>query len=59
MGVELHNVVPDKPAYADEYSLLEKFKFATMPRFVDHLLALPKDDVEFDRLPFSAREVEL
>ena len=23
-----------------------------------HLLALPKDDLEFERLPFSSREVE-
>jgi prevent-host-death family protein len=44
---------------ADEYTRLEKLKSASMPRFVDHLLALPKDDVEFERLPFSAREVEL
>jgi len=43
---------------ADEYSRLEKFKTASMPRFVDHLLALPKDDVEFERLPFNSREVE-
>lgn len=43
---------------ADEYHRLEKFKAAAMPRFVEHLLALPKDDVEFDRLPFNSREVE-
>ena len=43
---------------ADEYLRLEKFKAASMPRFVDHLLALPKDDVEFERLPFTSREVE-
>lgn len=43
---------------ADEYERLEKFKAASMPRFVDHLLALPKDDVEFERLPFTSREVE-
>jgi len=43
---------------ADEYERLEKFKAASMPRFVDHLLALPKDDVEFERLPFASREVE-
>jgi len=44
---------------ADEYLRLEKFKAATMPRFVDHLLALPKDDAEFERLPFQSREIEL
>ncbi len=43
---------------ADEYLRLEKSKAAVMPRFVDHLLALPKDDVEFERLPFQSREVE-
>jgi prevent-host-death family protein len=43
---------------ADEYMRLEKLKSASMPRFVDHLLALPKDDVEFERLPFNFREVE-
>jgi prevent-host-death family protein len=43
---------------ADEYSRLEKFKSAVMPRFVDHLLALPKDDAGFERLPFNSREVE-
>lgn len=43
---------------ADEYERLEKFKSASMPRFVDHLLALPKDDVEFERLPFTSREVK-
>lgn len=43
---------------ADEYERLEKFKDIVMPRFVDHLLALPKDDGAFDRLPFNSREVE-
>ena len=43
---------------ADEYVRLEKFKAASMPRFVDHLLALPKDDAEFERLPFKSRAVE-
>ncbi len=43
---------------ADEYLRLEKFKTAALPSFVDHLLALPKDDMEFQRLPFNSREVE-
>ena len=42
---------------ADEYVRLEKLKAVSMPRFVEHLLALPKDDAEFDRLPFTTREV--
>ena len=41
-----------------EYLRLEKFKAASRPSFVEHLLALPKDDVEFERLPFITREVE-
>jgi prevent-host-death family protein len=43
---------------ADEYERLEKLKNLALPRFVDHLLALPKDDGEFERLPFNSREVE-
>lgn len=43
---------------ADEYMRFEKFKAAAMPRFVDHLLAMPKDDEEFERLPYVSREVE-
>ena len=43
---------------ADEYMRLEKFKVAAMPRFVDHLLGMPKDDEEFERLPYVSREVE-
>ena len=43
---------------ADEYIRFERFKAAATPRFVDHLLALPKDDEEFVRLPFHCREVE-
>lgn len=43
---------------ADEYLRLEKLKTASLPSFVDHLLALPKDDLEFERVPFQSREVE-
>jgi antitoxin Phd len=43
---------------ADEYYSLEKLKAISLPGFVDHLLALPKDDGEFERLPFTSREVE-
>lgn len=43
---------------ADEYERLEKCNAAAMPRFVDHLLALPRDDGEFERLPFHSRKVE-
>ena len=43
---------------ADEYRRLEAGHDATRPSLVDHLLALPKDGGEFERLPFKSREVE-
>lgn len=43
---------------ADEYRRLEEQQAAVRPSFVEHLLALPKDDGEFERLPFQSREVE-
>jgi len=43
---------------ADEFVRLEQSKAATMPRFVEHLLGMPKDDEEFERVPFQSREVE-
>jgi prevent-host-death family protein len=44
---------------ADEYAEFEKFKTDAMPGFVEHLLALPKDDGEFERMPFHSRDVDL
>ena len=44
---------------ADEYLRMEQSKAAMMPRFVEHLLGMPKDDVEFERMPFQSREIEL
>jgi len=43
---------------ADEYARLESISRATLPGFVDFLRAMPKDDGEFERMPFQAREVE-
>lgn len=43
---------------AEEYDRLEKIQTASMPRFVDYLLNMPKDDGEFERLPFKPRKVE-
>ncbi|SKA01813.1 prevent-host-death family protein [Trichlorobacter thiogenes] len=43
---------------ADEYRRLEEQQATVRPSFVEHLLALPKDDGEFERLPFQSREVE-
>ncbi|MFZ4860058.1 MAG: type II toxin-antitoxin system prevent-host-death family antitoxin [Desulfuromonadaceae bacterium] len=44
---------------ADEYLRMEQSKAAAMPRFVEHLLGMPKDDVELERMPFQSREIEL
>ena len=41
---------------ADEYMRLMKLKSAAMPGFLDHLLAMPKDDVEFEWMPFKNRQ---
>ena len=43
---------------ADEYRYLEQLQHQTLPGFVEHLLALPKDDGDFERQPFASREVE-
>jgi len=43
---------------ADEYHRLEAGAMGGRPGFVEHLLALPKDDGGFERLPFQSREVE-
>ncbi|MBI2353413.1 MAG: type II toxin-antitoxin system prevent-host-death family antitoxin [Deltaproteobacteria bacterium] len=43
---------------ADEYERLEKIQTAAMPSFADHLLTLPKDDGEFERIPFRSRKVQ-
>jgi len=43
---------------AEEYDRLEKIHEAMAPGFVDHLCMIPKDDGEFERLPFQVREVE-
>lgn len=42
----------------DEYRRLELIQNVARPSFIDHLLALPKDDGEFKRLPFQSREVD-
>jgi prevent-host-death family protein len=43
---------------AEEYERLEKSQALATPSFVDHLLMLPKDDGEFERMPFQGREVD-
>lgn len=43
---------------AEEYERLEKIREIATPGFVEHLLMLPKDDGEFERLPFQVREID-
>lgn len=43
---------------AEEFERLERISQAALPGFAEHLLAQPKDDGDFDRLPFVSREVE-
>lgn len=42
---------------AEEYKRLEMIRHTAMPGLAEHLLALPKDDVEFERMPFKSRDV--
>ncbi len=42
---------------ADAYDRLEKIQAVSAPGFVDYLLMMPKDDEDFERLPFLEREV--
>jgi len=43
---------------AEEYARLRRLEKATAPNFVEHLLAFPKGDAEFDRLDMRLRDVE-
>jgi antitoxin Phd len=43
---------------AEVYDRLEKNQAVAPPGFVDHLLMMPKDDGDFERLPFQVREVD-
>ena len=36
---------------ADEYERLRQLERLTAPSFTEHLLAMPKDDREFERVP--------
>lgn len=42
----------------DEYERLRKGKPEDTPTFVEHLLAIPQDDGEFERIPISPRPVD-
>lgn len=43
---------------AQEYERLERIQAASMPSFVDHLLMFPKDEGEFERVPYKTRKVD-
>ena len=43
---------------AEEFHRLEMLRQASLPNFTEFLLTQPKDDEEFERMPFQSREVE-
>jgi prevent-host-death family protein len=43
---------------AGEFARLESLERRDAPRFIDHLLAMPTDDVAFERLPARLRQFE-
>lgn len=43
---------------AEEYARLRKLEKLKAPSFVEHLLAMPQDDEEFERIPVKPRDVE-
>ena len=43
----------------EEYERLCSQQPGTAPTFVEHLLAIPQDDGEFERLPLAARPLAL
>jgi antitoxin Phd len=62
-GAEAQTVTKHgKPAVvvvaADEYARLRKLAKLTLPSFTEHLLAMPKDDGEFERIKIIPRDVE-
>ncbi len=44
---------------ADEYARLRRLESLTAPSFADHLLAMPTDDGEFERLEGDTHEPQL
>ena len=42
----------------DQYERLRRLEKATAPAFADLLLAIPQDDVEFERLRLALRPVD-
>jgi antitoxin Phd len=44
---------------ADEYERLRQLEQLNAPTFAEHLLAMPKDDDEFERLPGHLRDAKV
>jgi antitoxin Phd len=44
---------------AEDFARLHRLEKATQPSFVDHLLAMPRDDEEFERLDADPRAADL
>jgi antitoxin Phd len=44
---------------AEEYARLKALEERRAPSFVDHLLAMPRDDEAFDRLEVELRDASL
>ena len=44
---------------AEEYERLRQLERLKAPSFAEHLLAIPRDDQEFERLPGHLRDVDI
>ena len=44
---------------AEEYERLRALEKAGAPSFIEHLLAIPRDGEEFERMPSDARPLDL
>jgi antitoxin Phd len=44
---------------ADEYERLRQLEQIKAPTFAEHLLAMPKDDGEFERIPGRLRDAKV
>ena len=42
----------------EEFEKLQRFEAAQSPSFIDHLLSMPTDDGEFERMAFQLRDFE-
>jgi prevent-host-death family protein len=42
----------------EEFEKFQRFDAAQSPSFIDHLLSMPSDDVEFERMDVQLRDFE-